>query len=130
VAPPHSSISFGVRIASLGLASYAIEPDLESAWTIGGVWRFFPDDEQMPGGFFFGPRVEFGASTTTDYTSTIYGGAADIGYRWLLGRGFMIGLGGQVGAFASDFEHKSDKSDTGTILYIFAMGVFSVGIAF
>jgi hypothetical protein len=119
-------IALGVRIASLGLVSHLIDDTINFVWTGTGTFRIYPQGKGLEG-WFVGPRVELGSSDSERYTSFLWGGGTDFGYRWTWPSGFAFGLGGQGGAFVSDWKRKSDATDTGRTLYVFAMFVVSIG---
>lgn len=125
---PGLAMGAGVRIISFGLLSHLMIDDLNSAWTVSVNALFYPKKNLT--GWFFGPRVEVGKTDREHYTSNLVGGAMEFGHRWVRQSGFTFSLGGQAGALRANYTHKTDPSDTGKELYMFAMGVIGIGRVF
>lgn len=125
---PGFAMGVGARLISLGLLTHVMIDDLRSAWT-GTVNAVLYPRKNLTG-WFYGPRVEIGKSDREHYTSDLLGGALEFGYRRVRPSGFTFSLGAQAGALRANYTHKTDPSDTGRELYIFAMGVVYVGRAF
>lgn len=112
------ALVFGARVPTLGLLSYAVDPDLGFSWTGVGAVRFFFDGERQPAGWWAGPRVELGRSNSSGETYTLKGGGLEVGHRWLRASGKNIAAGAMAGKFVSS----SDLSG------YFVMGVLNLGV--
>lgn len=125
---PGFAMGVGVRVISFGLLTHVMIDDMRFAWT-GTVNAVLYPRKNLTG-WFYGPRLEIGKSDREHYTSDLLGGALEFGYRRVRPNGFTFSLGAQAGALRANYTHKTDPSDTGRELYMFAMGVIYVGRAF
>jgi hypothetical protein len=112
------ALAFGARVPTLGLLSYAVDPDLGFTWTAAAAIRFFFDGERQPAGWWAGPRAELGRSNSSGETYTLKGGGLEFGHRWLRASGKNIAVGAMAGKFVSS----SDLSG------YFVMGVLNLGV--
>ena len=112
------ALAFGARVPTLGLLSYAVDPDLGFSWTGAAAIRFFFDAERQPAGWWAGPRAELGRSNSSGETYTLKGGGLEFGHRWLRASGKNITAGAMAGKFVSS----SDLSG------YFVMGVLNLGV--
>src|SRR5687767_8649548 len=83
----------GVRLPTLGLATHLINDGIQSGWTIYGIWHAYPRG-LAPRGWYVGPHVEIGGTSNETFTSRLFGGGGEFGYRWVKTNGFSIAVGG------------------------------------
>jgi len=118
----------GARLPSLGVMAHVINDELDGGWTVYGTWHFYPNSTRLRG-WYLGPHLEAGSTTSTDWTSKILGGGGEFGYRWVKPNGFSMVLGGMLGMFKSDDTYKDGSGSAGNESYAVWMLNFSIGVA-
>ena len=125
---PAHALGFGARLPTLGVMTYVINDAIESGWTVYGVYHFYPKRTALRG-WYIGPHLEFGHTSSTSWTSRLLGGGGEFGHRWIKPNGFSIVLGGLLGTFKSDDTWKDGTGSAGSEQYFVWMLNLSFGFA-